>query len=187
MCIYIYITYVFGELPATRRAKNLDLGGIDPSGPPIDMNIHINMNIHLSIYIYIYTHTHIILHMCCMCVYVYVYIYIYTYIVIYDIYIYICIYVHGPPQDRCVSSYRARKANMAMPVSEGDLDSEHQKLATSIREMLDEQGRDLSDTDAFKGATRSLNAEIDEGMRHVRTKNVELWKVHSDEAAYHMI
>jgi len=84
--------------------------------------------------------------------------------------------------DRCVSSYKARKANLAMPVSETDIDGEHHKLASAIREMLEEQGRDLSDTDSFKGSLRRLNAEIEEGHRHVRQKNVELWKVHSDEA-----
>lgn len=84
--------------------------------------------------------------------------------------------------DRCLSSYKVRKANLAMPVSEADIDSEHRQLAASIREMLDEQGRDLTDTEAYKGAVRSLNSVLEEGHLHVRQKNVELWKVHSDEA-----
>lgn len=84
--------------------------------------------------------------------------------------------------DRCVSSYKTRKANLAMPVSEGDLDSEHRQLASSIREMMEEQGRDLMDTDAYKGTLRSLNDALEEGFQHLRKKNVELWKVHSDEA-----
>jgi len=84
--------------------------------------------------------------------------------------------------DRCVSSYKTRKNNLAMPVSETDIASEHRNLATSIREMLDEQGRDLSDTDSYRGALRSLDSVLEEGYAHAKQKNVELWKVHSDEA-----
>lgn len=84
--------------------------------------------------------------------------------------------------DRCVSSYRTRKANLAMPASESDIEAEHQGLARSIREMLGDQSRDLADTEAYKGALRSLGSVLDEGYAHIRQKNVELWKVHSDEA-----
>lgn len=84
--------------------------------------------------------------------------------------------------DRCVASYRARKANLAMPVSETDLDAEHRQLASGVREMLDEQGRELMDTGTYKGTLSSLNEVLEEGLLHLRKKNVELWKVHSDEA-----
>merc|ERR1719491_2208608 len=63
------------------------------------------------------------------------------------------------PLDRCASSYRARKANLAMPVSETDLEAEHRQLEASIRDMLDEQagaGSELKDTDAYRGAQNSL-------------------------------
>mmetsp|Transcript_5113 Transcript_5113/g.9176 ORF Transcript_5113/g.9176 Transcript_5113/m.9176 type:complete len:843 (-) Transcript_5113:172-2700(-) len=84
--------------------------------------------------------------------------------------------------ERCASSYKTRKANLAMPVSETDIVAEHRNLAASIREMLDEQGRDLADTDAYRGALRSLESILEEGFLHCKQKNVELWKVHSDEA-----
>ncbi|CAJ1366466.1 unnamed protein product [Effrenium voratum] len=84
--------------------------------------------------------------------------------------------------ERCVSSYKTRKTNMAMPVSETDLAAEHRHIAASIRELLDEQGRDLQDTDAYRGALRSLDSALEEGFIFIRQKNVELWKVHSDEA-----
>lgn len=84
--------------------------------------------------------------------------------------------------ERCESSYKAKKLNLAMPVNEKDIDAEHRHLATSARDMLEEQGRDLVDTDAFKAALRSLNAVLSEGFEHVQQKNIELWKVHSDEA-----
>eukprot|EP00913_Durusdinium_trenchii_P000728 g679.t1 len=69
-----------------------------------------------------------------------------------------------------------------MPVSEDDLKAEHRQLAASIREQLDEDGRDLQDTDAYRGVLRSLDTALDEGLTQIRQKNVELWKVHSDEA-----
>ncbi|CAE7689644.1 dnaK [Symbiodinium microadriaticum] len=84
--------------------------------------------------------------------------------------------------ERCVSSYKTRKTNLAMPSSEADLAAEHRQLAASIREMLDEQGRELQDTDAHRGALRSLESVLDEGFVHIKQKNIELWKVHSDEA-----
>ncbi|CAE7254775.1 dnaK [Symbiodinium sp. CCMP2456] len=84
--------------------------------------------------------------------------------------------------ERCVSSYKTRKTNLAMPSSESDLAAEHRQLAASIREMLDEQGRELQDTDAHRGALRSLESVLDEGFVHIKQKNIELWKVHSDEA-----
>lgn len=84
--------------------------------------------------------------------------------------------------ERCRSSYKTRKTNMAMPVSESDLVAEHRQLAASVRELLDEQGRDLQDTDAYRGALRSLETVLEEGFAQIKQKNVELWKVHSDEA-----
>lgn len=87
--------------------------------------------------------------------------------------------------DRCAGSYRARKGNLAMPVSENDLEAEHRALATSVRELLDEQAGqsgDLKDTDSYRGAASSLSTILQEGAQHARQKNVELWKVHSDEA-----
>jgi len=82
--------------------------------------------------------------------------------------------------ERCVSSYKTRKSNLAMPSSESDLAAEHRQLAASIRELLD--GRELQDTDAHRGALRSLESVLDEGFVHIKQKNIELWKVHSDEA-----
>merc|ERR1719203_286700 len=72
-----------------------------------------------------------------------------------------------------------------MPVSETDLEAEHRQLEASIRDMLDEQagaGSELKDTDAYRGAQNSLTELLEEGGRFARQKNVELWKVHSDEA-----
>merc|ERR1740121_990810 len=72
--------------------------------------------------------------------------------------------------ERCTSSYRARKTNLAMPVSE-----EH------LEEQAGQSG-DLKDTDSYRQAVRSLNTAMEEGGVQAARKNVELWKVHSDEA-----
>mmetsp|Transcript_22775 Transcript_22775/g.50340 ORF Transcript_22775/g.50340 Transcript_22775/m.50340 type:complete len:825 (+) Transcript_22775:72-2546(+) len=84
--------------------------------------------------------------------------------------------------ERCISTYKARKANLAMPASENDLDAEHRQLSSSIRELLEERDKDLADTEAFKASLRSLLNILEDGHRHARQKNIELWKVHSDEA-----
>merc|ERR1712190_580058 len=59
------------------------------------------------------------------------------------------------------------------------------QLAGSIRDLLNEQSSDLvaaKDTDAYRGALVRLNGVMEEGYQHLRQKNIELWKVHSDEA-----
>jgi len=87
--------------------------------------------------------------------------------------------------ERCRNSYKSRKTNdiiKVMPVSESDLVAEHRQLAASIRELLDEQGHDLQDSDAYRGASRSLEAVLEEGFGQLKQTNVEMWKVHSDEA-----
>jgi len=84
--------------------------------------------------------------------------------------------------ERCIGSYRTRRANIAMPAAENDIDTEHRNLAKAIRDMLQEQGQDLIDTEQHRGAVHQLNQVLEEGYYHTRQKNVELWKVHSDEA-----
>lgn len=83
---------------------------------------------------------------------------------------------------RCLTSYKTRKNSLPMPAAEPDINAEHNKLAQSILEMLDETSRDLTDTPAFNGARRRLNAALEEGLLQTRQKNVQVWKAHSDEA-----
>lgn len=87
--------------------------------------------------------------------------------------------------DRCATSYKARKQNLAMPVSENDLEAEHRQVSASIRDLLDEQagaGGELKDTPSYQGAQNSLSELLQKGSMYAQQKNVELWKVHSDEA-----
>merc|ERR1719401_2811577 len=78
--------------------------------------------------------------------------------------------------DRCATSYRAKKSNIRLPASESELEAEHKQLVSSVREMLDDQGTDLRDTDAYKMALRSLNNVLDEGYHQLCQKNVQIWK-----------
>lgn len=86
--------------------------------------------------------------------------------------------------ERTVNAYKTKQTALSgvMPISETELDTEHRQLRTSIREMLEEQAKDLTDTDAFARSLRSLTTVLDEGYEDVRQKNIDLWTVHSDQA-----
>lgn len=88
----------------------------------------------------------------------------------------------GKALERCLAAYKLRKDSLQMPVSEHDLEVSHGQLVSSIREMLEELDRELSDTPAFSGALYSLNAEMEECRNFLRQKNIGFWKAHSDEA-----
>mmetsp|Transcript_64893 Transcript_64893/g.120751 ORF Transcript_64893/g.120751 Transcript_64893/m.120751 type:complete len:863 (-) Transcript_64893:164-2752(-) len=84
--------------------------------------------------------------------------------------------------ERVVSSYSTRKATLSMPVSDEDLSSEHAALASQMRSMIQDQGKELHDTDMYKATLRELTSVMEEGLHYLKQKNIELWKVHSDEA-----
>jgi len=84
--------------------------------------------------------------------------------------------------ERCKNHYKAQKATLAMPVAEEDLDRDHKALGVKVRDMLAEQCRDVSDTRHFREAMLSLDQVLEEGLQHVRQKNIDRWKVDSDEA-----
>merc|ERR1712135_276231 len=80
------------------------------------------------------------------------------------------------------NTYRVRKANMSLPVSEVDVETLHRGIANSMRDALKEDAKDVADTDVFSAVLRELDAVMEDGLTHVRQKNVELWKIYSDEA-----
>lgn len=83
---------------------------------------------------------------------------------------------------QCKSAYNTKKVNLPMPANEEDVELEFKKLAASLREMLEADSRELADTELWRGTMRGLQVYLEEQYQHVRQKNVELWKVHSDEA-----
>merc|ERR1712224_413309 len=48
--------------------------------------------------------------------------------------------------------------------------------------MLNQRSTDLMDTERYRAALSGLSRDLQEGLKHVRQKNIELWKTHSDEA-----
>jgi hypothetical protein len=84
--------------------------------------------------------------------------------------------------ERTIQQYKVRLTSIQMPVSDTELDTQHRALRTTMRETLDEQSNDLTDTDAYKRARDQLTLAIDEGYQDLRQKNIDLWTVHSDQA-----
>jgi len=84
--------------------------------------------------------------------------------------------------ERTANLYRTKQAAISLPVSETELETELRQLRTTVKEALEEQGKDLTDTSAFKHAFDNLKSVMKEGYEDVRQKNVDLWTVHSDQA-----
>lgn len=84
--------------------------------------------------------------------------------------------------DRALSAYQANRTSIAMPATEEDIISRHSQMAAAARQLLQQSVRDLSDTEAFTNAMSRLDEQLAESIEFVQEKNIELWKVHSDEA-----
>lgn len=90
--------------------------------------------------------------------------------------------------ERVLGTYKTRQMRLGdkLPMSEAELQEEHEVLAKAALASLETYstpaGLDLSDTDAFADTQKRLGKAINEEYENVQTKNVELWKVHSDEA-----
>jgi len=85
-------------------------------------------------------------------------------------------------REMAIMAYRTKKAAMQMPVAEPDLEAEHRSVAASVRGIMEEQRSDLADTESYKSHMRQLGRVLEEGLEHTLKKNIELWKVHSDDA-----
>jgi len=84
--------------------------------------------------------------------------------------------------ERAIGAYRGNRTSIGMPAPEAEVEAGHMRLAKFTREGLAFHARGLEDTDAFADAIRRLDAVLGEGYQQAREKNVELWKVHSDDA-----
>merc|ERR1719491_1198429 len=69
--------------------------------------------------------------------------------------------------ERTIGNFKTKQAGLLLPVSETELDTEHRQLQATAREGLEEQGnddgKDLSDTSAFKQAHDKLATVLKEG------------------------
>jgi len=88
----------------------------------------------------------------------------------------------GAAVDRAVAAYMANRSTIFMPATEEDVEVQHSAIAAATRELLLHAAADLTDTSPFAAAQEHLNLVIKEGYQQVKDKNIELWKVHSDEA-----
>jgi hypothetical protein len=84
--------------------------------------------------------------------------------------------------DRWISQYHASVSRMAMPIAEDVIDAEHSKIASVAQTSMTSTLGNFSDTLAFENAKSRLKQALEEGLVHVREKNYEFWKVHSDRA-----
>jgi len=82
----------------------------------------------------------------------------------------------------CKNHYRAQRSTLPMPVPEETLELDHRALSDRVRGMLDERSKHLSDTDHFGASKQSLDRELEEGLGMAKRKNIDIWKVESDEA-----
>jgi len=88
----------------------------------------------------------------------------------------------GSTVDRAIAGYAANRSSVVMPASEADVESRHTSMAAAARQLLQQQGKELSDTDSYASAAKRLDSVLVEYFNQLKDKNVELWKVHSDEA-----
>jgi len=82
----------------------------------------------------------------------------------------------------CKNHYKAQRSTLPMPVAEETLEFDHKVLSDRVRGMLDERSKHLADTDHFVAARQSLERELAEGLGWSKKKNIDIWKVESDEA-----
>jgi hypothetical protein len=86
--------------------------------------------------------------------------------------------------EHTIKQYKERQDAMwvVLPVSERDLEAEFAKVRTAIRDALQDQSVDLTDTDQYKRTATKINAELNEGYDYLRKQNIEVWTSKSLEA-----
>lgn len=86
--------------------------------------------------------------------------------------------------EHTVKQYKERQDAMwvVLPVSEQDLETEFHKVRAAIRDTLEDQSVDLTDTDQYKRTLAKINAELNEGYEYLRKQNIEVWTSKSLEA-----
>jgi len=81
-----------------------------------------------------------------------------------------------------LNGYKERISTVHMPASQIDIDTQHEQVVKTARELLLGYGQDVSDTGAFKETEQHFKNLMEDGRKQLQDKNVELWKVYSDGA-----
>jgi len=84
--------------------------------------------------------------------------------------------------DRSVAAYMANRSTIYMPATEEEVQNQHSQIAAATRGFLLNAAGGLTDTMPFEASRDRLETVITDEYKRVQDKNVELWKVHSDEA-----
>eukprot|EP00927_Polykrikos_kofoidii_P077389 TRINITY_DN74329_c0_g1_i1.p1 TRINITY_DN74329_c0_g1~~TRINITY_DN74329_c0_g1_i1.p1 ORF type:complete len:920 (-),score=151.25 TRINITY_DN74329_c0_g1_i1:294-3053(-) len=84
--------------------------------------------------------------------------------------------------ERIVAAYHQNRTAIPMPAAEADVQNEHANMAAAAKLSLLKFGGNLSDTEPYRLAARRLASHLEDGLRRVLDKNIELWKVNADEA-----
>ena len=89
--------------------------------------------------------------------------------------------------EKALSVYRDMKRTIEvsrLPLDESDLVREHTKAVSALVTSLDEDlgGIKFNASSAYRETRSSLNNVVETELVKLKRKNIELWKVHSDEA-----
>jgi len=92
--------------------------------------------------------------------------------------------------ERVTGVYKTKQVRIIekMPLDESELLTDHDVLVREAQASLEQQGKqsaaglDLTDTDPFADSKKRLFKALTEEYQIVASRNVELWKVHSDDA-----
>jgi hypothetical protein len=92
--------------------------------------------------------------------------------------------------ERVLGVYKTKQVRLVekMPVDETELQTDHDVLVREAQGSLEQQGKqgaaglDLTDTDPFADSKKRLAKALTEEYQIVASRNIELWKVHSDDA-----
>mmetsp|Transcript_150121 Transcript_150121/g.279877 ORF Transcript_150121/g.279877 Transcript_150121/m.279877 type:complete len:856 (-) Transcript_150121:19-2586(-) len=83
---------------------------------------------------------------------------------------------------RLLATYRDSAQSIPMPAATGEVQAAHKALAAKMEDNLAEHGKPIADTEAYKNAVGTLQTHMNEGLRQLQTKNIEVWKAWSDVA-----
>jgi hypothetical protein len=89
--------------------------------------------------------------------------------------------------EKALGGYRDMKRTIEvslLPLDESDLVREHAGAVTALLTSLDSDlgAAKFNASNPYRGTRSSLDSIVDQELQKLKKKNIELWKVHSDEA-----
>lgn len=84
--------------------------------------------------------------------------------------------------ERAVAGYRSNRTHIPMPTAEEEVSMTHALMVAAASDQFLEHSAGLQDTEPFVELKNMLDATMKEGLKQVQDKNIQLWKVHADDA-----